>query len=203
MGARLHIRHRRLRPRCDAVRGTLMSAEDLIATPSQTVGPFFHFGLTTPFGREPGASAAESIRLIVRVLDGDGAPIDDAVVEYWQPGATRAPKSADGSAQPTAECGRAATGADGSCEIVIRPPQDVAGTSPQAAHLNLCLFARGLLRQLCTRVYFAGDPALASDPVLALVPADRRETLIARPDNGRWSFDLHLQGARETVFFDR
>ena len=183
-----------------------MSGEDLVATPSQTVGPFFHFGLTTPFGRGPGAAADTSIRLIVRVHDGDGAPIDDAVVEYWQPGATRAAKSADGSAEPTSECGRASTGADGSCEIIISPPEGVAGTPSQAAHLNLCLFARGLLRQVYTRVYFAGDPALGSDPVLSLVPPDRRQTLIARPDDGqpgRWSFDLHLQGPRETVFFDR
>ena len=181
-------------------------SEDLIATPSQTVGPFFHFGLTTPFGRGPGAAAETSIRLIVRVLDGDGAPMDDAVVEYWQRGAAHAPEGVDGSAQSTSECGRAATGADGSCEIAISPPQGVADTASQAAHLNLCLFARGLLRQVYTRVYFAGDPALGSDPVLALVPADRRETLMAQPVDGkpgRWSFDLHLQGPRETVFFDR
>ena len=66
----------------------------------------------------------------------------------------------------------------------------------------MCLFARGLLRHVFTRVYFAGDPALAGDPVLALVPEARRATLLAHPDGDAWVFDLRLQGDRETVFFD-
>ena len=188
-----------------------MSDDDvLIATPSQTVGPFFHFGLATPFGRKPDAAAEEErIRLAVRVLDGDGVPLDDAVLEFWQRGDELAGGgSPAGGHAPVSECGRAATGPDGICEIVTAPPRGTAGSGEpsQAAHLNLCLFARGLLRQVYTRVYFAGDPALESDPVFALVPADRRATLIARPDPGQpgwWLFDLHLQGPQETVFFDR
>jgi len=178
-----------------------MSDDELVSTPSQTVGPFFHFGLTTPFGRQPGAQPkTETLTLVIRVFDGDGVPMDDAVVEFWH----RESEVGDARAgEPASHCGRAATGPDGGCEIVIAPPQAGAGT---AAHLNLCVFARGLLRQVYTRVYFAGDPALDSDPVLALVPTDRRATLIAQPDatqHRRWSFDLHLQGPLGTVFFDR
>jgi protocatechuate 3,4-dioxygenase alpha subunit len=75
----------------------------------------------------------------------------------------------------------------------------------QAPHLNVALFARGLLKQLYTRVYFANDPTNEEDPVLALVPENRRKTLMARLDGHRlncWKFDIHLQGERETVFFD-
>jgi protocatechuate 3,4-dioxygenase alpha subunit len=163
-------------------------ADDLTATPSQTVGPFFHFGLTTDLtlGTVVGADPAGArIRLRVSVTDGDGQPVSDAMLELWHavPGRERA------------AFGRLPTGADGTCEFeTVRPP-----------HVNVCLFARGLLRQVHTRIYFADDPALAGDPVLALVPAARRETLLAVPDReqpGRWLFELRLQGERETVFFD-
>ncbi len=79
------------------------------------------------------------------------------------------------------------------------------GNTPQAPHLNVAVFARGMLKQLYTRIYFAGDPANLEDPVLALVPAERRETLMAHPDSARpggWRFDVRLQGEDETVFFD-
>jgi protocatechuate 3,4-dioxygenase alpha subunit len=75
----------------------------------------------------------------------------------------------------------------------------------QAPHLNLAVFARGMLKQLYTRVYFTGEPANEADPVLALVPKERRSTLLARPDSARsggWRHDIHLQGEQETVFFD-
>jgi protocatechuate 3,4-dioxygenase alpha subunit len=75
----------------------------------------------------------------------------------------------------------------------------------QAPHLNLAIYARGLLLQLCTRIYFAGESANAEDPVLALVPESRRSTLLAHPDSrraGAWHFDLCLRGENETVFFD-
>jgi protocatechuate 3,4-dioxygenase alpha subunit len=161
-----------------------MSDEKPVATPSQTVGPFFHFGMTAHIGAAAPPTDAERVRLLVTVLDGDGAPLDDAVVEYWH-------KVADAE---TAHCGRAATAKDGTCRIeTVRP----------AGHVNLCIFARGLLRHLFTRVYFPGDAA-AADPVLSLVPPDRRATLFATADGpGAWRFDVHLQGAHETVFFDR
>jgi protocatechuate 3,4-dioxygenase alpha subunit len=185
-----------------------MSDDDLVSTPSQTVGPFFDFGLVTTFHRRPGSPPIEGqIRLTVRVFDGDGVPLDDAVVEFWQRGDQPAAGAGTTSTALTSECGRAATGADGSCELLVSRPRSAAGDVPApAAHVNLCLLARGLLRQVYTRVYFAGDPALASDPVLALVPADRQATLLAQPDPkeaGRWSFEIHLQGPQETVFFDR
>jgi protocatechuate 3,4-dioxygenase alpha subunit len=170
-------------------------APALVPTPSQTVGPFFHFCLTPD--TTPGrlfANSASRIRFAVRVTDGAGELVTDAAVEIWQ--ACDVPGADAGS-------GRLATGEDGTCEFdTVRPctPADEG-----AAHINICLFARGLLHQLYTRAYFAGDPRLDGDPVLALVPAERRTTLLAQPDAsspGRWTFDIRLQGAGETVFFD-
>jgi protocatechuate 3,4-dioxygenase alpha subunit len=99
------------------------------------------------------------------------------------------------------------TADDGTCEFqTIRPGRVSDGEGGlQASHINVCLFARGLLRQVHTRVYFNGDPAIQEDAVLALVPADRRHTLLATSDPqqpGRWLFDMRLQGKDETVFFD-
>jgi protocatechuate 3,4-dioxygenase alpha subunit len=190
-----------------------MKAEpDLVATPSETVGPFFHFGIAT----DPalGCVADRSIRgefitLRIRVTDGDGHVVPDALIEIWQ-------VDADGKAAippPTGQqrafrgFGRLPTTDDGACEFETVRPGRAAGTGEdfQAPHINVCLFARGLLRHLHTRVYFSGDPALVEDAVLALVPAERRETLLAKPDPGtpgRWLFDLRLQGDNETVFFD-
>jgi len=155
-----------------------------VATASQTAGPFFHLGLKPQRGATVAATGQARTRLLVTVTDGDGKPVDDALIECWQK------NSAHGAVFT-----RAATGPDGTCEI----------ETSQAPHINVCVFARGLLRHLHTRIYFAGDAAIESDPVLALVPSERRQTLIARPDAaaaGRWRFDLRLQGAGETVFFD-
>lgn len=165
----------------------------LVATPSQTVGPFFHFALTAkPNGRMVERFAGgEPIQLLIRVTDGDGEPVNDAMVELWQAGVF----------------GRMPTGEDGACEFETMRPGTVPGdrAENQAPHINVCLFARGLLRHLHTRIYFAGDPALATDAALALVPEDRRGTLVAGADPdrpGRWRFEVRLQGAQETVFFD-
>jgi protocatechuate 3,4-dioxygenase alpha subunit len=103
--------------------------------------------------------------------------------------------------------GRMPTAPDGSCEFETIKPGRVpgAGNVLQAPHLNLAVFARGMLKQLYTRVYFTGEPANQADPVLALVPKERRSTLLAQPDPARpggWRFDIHLQGEQETVFFD-
>jgi protocatechuate 3,4-dioxygenase alpha subunit len=173
-----------------------------IATPSQTVGPFFHFGITTDqrLGSVAPAAAGERLRLRIRVLDGDGMPLPDAMIEIYQANA-----AGEYGTPGFSGFGRLATAADGSCVFdTIRPGRvrDAAGGG-QAAHVNVCVFARGLLRQLYTRVYFAGDPDLDADPVLALVPADRRATLVASPaDGGTWEWPVHLQGPAETVFFD-
>ncbi len=173
-----------------------------VATPSQTVGPFFHFGLTpdTSHGTVRGVSGRERLQLLVRVTDGEGQAVADAAVEIWHTGDS----GPDAAGVPFSGFGRLATREDGSCEFgTIRPGRGPG--ADQASHVNVCLFARGLLRHLQTRIYFAGDPALADDAVLALVPADRRGTLLAHPDpsgGGRWRFEIRLQGPEETVFFD-
>jgi protocatechuate 3,4-dioxygenase alpha subunit len=184
----------------------------LVAVPSQTLGPFFHFGMTTDtsLGRLAGPDAkGEPLRLAVRVLDGHGEPVPDAMVEIWQANAdgdyVRQPDPQE--RPPFVSSGRLSTDEKGVCTFeTIRPGRVADGRGGrQAAHVNICLFARGLLRQLHTRVYFAGDPAIAEDAAVALVPADRRDTLLATradADPGLWRFDLRLQGDRETVFFD-
>jgi len=163
-------------------------------TPSQTVGPFFHVCLARD--AQHGSlfrDAPSRIRLAVRVLDGAGVPVTDALVEIWQQGADAAGDSA---------FGRLASDDMGFCEFeTVRPCAPRTG----APHINVCLFARGLLHHLYTRVYFQDDETLAADPVLAMIPDDRRGTLLAHVDPGlagRWIFDIHLQGPNETVFFD-
>jgi len=172
-----------------------------VATPSQTVGPFFHFGITTDqtLGSLAASAAGERLRLRILVFDGAGMPLPDAMIEIYQANA-----AGEYGAAGFSGFGRLATGADGACVFeTIRPGP--LKTSGQAAHINVCLFARGLLRQIYTRVYFAGDPDLDADPLLALVPADRRATLLASPSEGApgsWTWSIHLQGPSETVFFD-
>lgn len=168
----------------------MSTRETLVATASQTVGPFFAFALTA--GREVMMSgrrpAGDPVRLRITVTDGDGQRVTDAMLELSQPGAFA----------------RMATDGEGASEFETVRPLAAPGSS-DAPHMAVCVFARGLLRHLHTRIYFAGDAALQSDPVLALVPEDRRETLLAHPDPqkpGRWQFELRLQGERETVFFD-
>ena len=187
--------------------------ERLIATSSQTVGPFFHFGLADNASlgclvRDD--TRGERIELKVGVFDGDGAPVPDALVELWQADADGVyvrPEHPKDVMTPAGFCGfgRLPTAADGTCVFAtIRPGRvpDVTGAL-QASHINVCLLARGLLRQIYTRIYFEGDPALGSDAVLALVPEARRPTLVAKPGGtGEWAFEIHLQGDRETVFFD-
>ena len=156
-----------------------------VATASQTIGPFFHFGLPPKAMTTAPGLVGEPIRLVVRVTDGDGRPVSDALVELAHAGTF----------------GRMPTGEDGSCEFdTVRPGSGTDGDPGR--HLSVCLFARGLLRHLHTRIYFAVDPG---DEVLALVPEERRGTLLAEPDRevaGRWVFPLRLQGPQETVFFN-
>ena len=185
-------------------------------TPSQTVGPFFSFGLTTEKSsvrRIAGPQAkGERVLLMCRVLDGDGLPVPDAMLEIWQADADGKYNHPDDAQHETADpaCtgfGRMGTSEEGNCEFETIKPGRVPGPRNvlQASHLSLAVFARGMLNQLYTRVYFAGDPANEEDPVLALIPAERRESLMAHPDpenRGVWRFDVHLQGEQETVFFD-
>jgi protocatechuate 3,4-dioxygenase alpha subunit len=136
-------------------------------------------------------TGGEPIRLVIRVVDGDGEPVNDAMVELAHAGVF----------------GRMPTGEDGACLFETMKPGSVPGepVEGQAPHINMYVFARGLLRHVHTRIYFEGDPALPADPVLALVPDARRGTLVARQESsrsGEWRFDVHLQGPHETVFFD-
>ena len=186
--------------------------ERLTATPSQTVGPFFHFGLATrsrtrPHGARGYEGQARSA-LRIRVADGDGEPVPDALIELWQAdadGRYARPEDPAGPLPPAfTGFGRLPTDADGRCCFETIRPGRVADPQGrmQAPHINVCFFARGLLRQIFTRVYFEGDDGLDLDPILSLVPEARRSTLVARRDNDDWQFDLRLQGANETVFFD-
>jgi protocatechuate 3,4-dioxygenase, alpha subunit len=184
-------------------------------TPSQTVGPFFHLGFfgRRSFGSLAGAGAkGQRVRLICSLFDGDGDPVPDAMLEVWQANAEgryRHPSDLQERLIDPAlnGFGRFATAPDGSCAFETVRPGKVPGgnNSMQAPHLNVSVFARGLLKRVTTRLYFAGDPANAEDPILALVPEERRDTLLAQPipeKPGRWGFNIHLSGANETVFFD-
>lgn len=178
---------------------------DLAPTPSQTIGPFFHFCLTadTTLGCLAGPRAkGERIRLACHIVDGDGVPMDDAMIEIWQ-------ADADGNYNPASDSsfrgfGRLCTDKDGVCVFETVKPGPVPG-APQASHINVLIFARGLLKQLVTRIYFAGEAANRNDPILALAPEDRRTTLLAHPDGrepGHWTFEIRLCRECETVFFD-
>lgn len=187
---------------------------DLVPTPSQTVGPFFAIELTTEehcIKRIAGSQAqGKRVWITFRVLDGDDVPVNDAMLEVWQAD-SNGKYSHPEDLQPKQfdpgwiGFGRIAAGEDGSCVLETIQPGRVAQGTPQAPHLTIAVFARGMLKPLYTRVYFAGDTANDEDPVLRLVPPDRRGTLLARPDPARpgyWSFDVRLQGDQETVFFD-
>jgi len=199
-------------------------------TPSQTVGPFFAYGLA-PNGRcqwDPNGSyswketigdnlitpdtSGQKIRIEGRITDGDGAPINDAMLEIWQADAQgRYAHPRDDRARPNAKFkgfGRSATDKDGNYSFDTVKPGAVAGPGgqPQAPHIVFCIFSRGMLRQIYTRLYFSDEEANAGDPILTLVPADRRGTLVAhksmRGELPIYRFDIRVQGENETVFFD-
>jgi protocatechuate 3,4-dioxygenase alpha subunit len=185
-------------------------------TPSQTVGPFFHLGLIRPGQQDLAGERARGRRIVVRgqVRDGAGAPVPDAVLEIWQADAggiydhPADPRRAD--ADPGFRgFGRAATDDEGRYEFrtVLPGPVPGDGGALQAPHINLRVFARGLLLHATSRIYFPGEPANRDDPVLNAVPDPaRRSTLIAAELPGEeppgYRFDVVLQGDGETVFFD-
>ena len=173
-------------------------------TPSQTVGPFFAIGLPWPQGPFVVSSDAPGAFVIAGVLrDGEGAPIPDAVIETWQ-----ADEHGDFAERPGFRgFARVATDDDGAWAIrTVKPGRVPATTEPgpdQAPHVDVSVFCRGLLHRCVTRIYFADEAAAnREDPVLARVPVDRRDTLLARPTDDGYRFDIHLQGRDETVFFD-
>lgn len=185
---------------------------DLTPTPSQTVGPYLHLGLTDAqsISRVAGdAAKGERVWLTFRVLDGEGAPVPDAMIELWQADSEGNYAGQDCSSDSVGfrGFGRLATATDGSCTFETIRPGSVPGSGGtiQAPHVNVSILGRGILKRLSTRMYFAGEPANAADPVLALVPETRRATLLAQPDPARtshWIFEVHLRGEGETVFFD-
>ena len=188
---------------------------DHAPSPSQTVGPYFHLGCThmrsvsCPAGPK---AQGERVRLICRLLDRDGVPVNDSMIEIWQAdseGKYHHPDDPqDKEADPNCPgFGRLATSENGVNVFETIKPGRVPGSNGtfQAPHMNVSVFARGIMKRLATRIYFAGDPANHEDPVLALVPKERRDTLMARPDphtGTDWYFDIHLCGEDETVFFD-
>ena len=190
-------------------------------TPSQTAGPYFNIGLTP--GDRYGFTAlvgddlitddtvGDPIRIEGRVLDGEGAPVPDAMVEIWQ--ADGAGRYSGGTGPPanTTFKGFGRSECDGEGRYGFRTVKPGGVPAPdggeQAPHINVGVFARGILRRMFTRIYFDGEAANAGDSALALVPAARRGTLIARRDGSvgdmpRYVFDIRLQGENETVFFE-
>ena len=190
-------------------------------TPSQTVGPFFAPALT-PGDRYPWKqplandlitpdASGERIRIEGRVLDADSKPVDDAMIEIWQADAAGRYAHPADKQRPNAKFqgfGRAGTDAEGRFSFSTVKPGAVPGPNgeSQAPHILVAVYCRGLPRHAYTRIYFADEAGNAGDPILALVPAERRATLIARREEKNagpvYAFDIKLQGENETVFFD-
>jgi protocatechuate 3,4-dioxygenase alpha subunit len=178
----------------------------LIPAGSQTVGPFFRIGLEYLIDRAPGIEANTAGRIEIRglVLDRDGTPVPDAVLEFWAPDST-ATATPDRDPYP-AGFRRTATDIDGNFAVVAKKPAAVALEDERmhAPHMLVLVFARGLLRHLLTRVYFEGEPGNPADPVLQEIPPNRRGTVIAQLQNHQTSsyqWNVILQGQGETVFF--
>lgn len=187
----------------------------LVPFPSQTVGPYFQIGLSRP---EPTSQIAppgvpgERLKLVCSVFDGQGWPVNDALIEIWQANANGKYHHPDDKQKKPVDpaflgFGRMATNNEGICIFETIKPGRVPGPgkNSQAPHLVVSVFARGVLKRMATRIYFAGDPANGEDFVLGRVPEARRNTLMAQPvpgEAGTWRFDVHLSGKQETVFFD-
>jgi protocatechuate 3,4-dioxygenase alpha subunit len=182
-------------------------------TPSQTVGPFFHFALPYPGGETltNAATLGERISIEGQVIDGDGLAVTDALIEIWQANSQGRYNHPEDTQERQLDpnfngFGRSQTDADGRFRFhTIKPgPAPGPGGAPQAPHINISVLGRGILKRMATRLYFSDDPANAADPILALVPVERRGTLIATRigDGAAYRFDIRLQGENETVFFD-
>jgi protocatechuate 3,4-dioxygenase, alpha subunit len=172
------------------------------ATTSQTVGPYLHIGMTWLITENLASRNVPGERVAIegRVVDGDGKPVNDASVEIWQANA----KGRYG-ARGFRGFGRSNTDLQGRFRFKTIKPGRVPGPGGklQAPHLAVNVFMRGQLKQLVTRVYFPDDPSNDGDPVLGLVPLNRRRTLIARKmKSGALQWNIILQGRDETVFFD-
>jgi protocatechuate 3,4-dioxygenase alpha subunit len=184
-------------------------------TPSQTVGPFFGPALVRSELEQMVDAETRGARIAItgRIFDGDGAAVPDAMVEVWQANAEGRYDHPEDRQEKLLDphfhgFGRFGTDQHGRFRIVTIKPGAVPGPrmTLQAPHLNLSIFARGLLNRVVTRIYFPGEPLNQTDAALNAVPADRRATLIAAIDSAgasdSYRFDIFLQGDRETVFFD-
>ena len=176
----------------------------LVPTPGQTVGPFFGYAL--PFDRDNelvARSHPAALRLRGRVTDGQRRGVPDAMLELWQAAPDGSVVQQTGSLQRDGWTftgwGRASTDADGNYVFTtLRPGASQPGRAP---FFVLAVFARGLLNRLFTRAYLPDDAeALADDPLLTSLEPERRETLVCRPDDHGYAFDVRLQGDGETVF---
>jgi protocatechuate 3,4-dioxygenase alpha subunit len=184
----------------------------LYATGNQTVGPYLHIGLNwliTPDVASRGI-AGERFTIQGRLVDGDGVGVNDGLIEIWQANAQgKYAHPEDRQKKPVEKgwrgFGRVATDARGAFRFrTIKPgPVPGPGGEPQAPHLVVSVFMRGMLKHLATRMYFPDEPTNARDPVLKLVPPARRATLIARrKGKGALEWNVILQGKQETAFFD-
>jgi len=189
----------------------------LIATASQTIGPFFHFGLGHPEWTDLTAAGPTGARIHIegQVLDGDRAPLDDALIEIWQANAAgkydHPEDSQDKPVDPKFHgFGRCGTDASGWFRFTTIKPGRVPGpgNTLQAPHIDVSVFARGLLKRLVTRIYFADEAANDADPILSRIQDPNvRQTLLAVPTGERgpvitYRFDIILQGEGETAFFE-
>ena len=184
----------------------------LRASTSQTIGPYLRIGLEWMQIEEvaPTGVSGQRVRIEGRIVDGDGKPVNDAAVELWQANSHGKYASPEDPQDKPLEgafrgYGRSLTDEAGRFRFRTIKPGRVPGTDGklQAPHLVMIIFMRGLLKQLVTRMYFPDDPANADDPVLNLVPPERRATLIAKKTgDGVLEWDVVLQGKHETVFFD-
>lgn len=193
-------------------------------TPSQTIGPFFGYGLTPrPYGFGYADAAGrilthdtvdgEHIELVGQVFDGNGDPVTDAMIELWQANAHGrynhpADERADNLGDPAfSGFGRCGTGMDDSGFFRFRTIKPGQVSPTDAPHVTLLIFMRGILNHVYTRAYFSDEAAAnATDPVLSHVEPARRPTLIAARQEGPkgtvYRFDIRMQGDQETVFFD-
>jgi protocatechuate 3,4-dioxygenase, alpha subunit len=186
----------------------------LHATTSQTVGPFFEIGFSWLYRDNLAGPVVSGERLEIsgRILDGDGKPVPDGIVEIWQANSYGKYAHPDDPQEKPVErgftgYGRVPTDEEGRFRFTTIKPGRVPGPDgrPQAPHVAASVFTRGLLRRLITRIYFPDEPSNAEDFALKFVDAGRRGTLIARKIDGRpgvLEWNVILQGPGETVFFE-
>jgi protocatechuate 3,4-dioxygenase alpha subunit len=185
-----------------------------VLTPFSTVGPFFRL-LVRHRTEDTDTLVTEGTRgrritIEGRLLDGNGAPIDDGLIEIWQADADGHYRHPEDPRHESTDAtfggfGRVATGPPGQFTFHTIKPGAVAGPGgrPQAPHILLGVMARGIMSRCWTRIYFDDEPGNAGDAVLQHVPEDRRATLLARSiGDNRYRFDIVIQGEGETVFFE-